>query len=75
MVALNCIKLEESMDFNVDPGADNWLPLSSKCRDSSQVEESKRVQDVFVNVNMADRQIGVNYMMCNGVPVERYVKF
>ncbi|KAL1610256.1 hypothetical protein SLS60_001921 [Paraconiothyrium brasiliense] len=75
MVALNCIKLEEGMDPAVELGADNWLPLTSKCRDSSQVEENKRVQDVFVNVNMADRQIGVNYMMCNGVPVEKYVKF
>ncbi|KAF9740144.1 hypothetical protein PMIN06_003765 [Paraphaeosphaeria minitans] len=75
MVAINCIKLEEGMDLAVDLGADNWLPLTSKCRDSSQVEESKRVQTVFVNVNMADRQIGVNYMMCNGVPIEKYVNF
>jgi hypothetical protein len=75
MVALHCIKLEEGMDLAVDPGIDNWLPLTSKCRDSSQIEESKRVQDVFVNVNMADRQIGVNYMMSNGVPVEKYVRF
>lgn len=75
MVALNCIKLEEGMDSSVEPGPDNWLPLTTKCRDSSHVEESKRVQDLFVNVNMADRQIGINYLMRSGDAIDRYVKF
>ncbi|KAJ4305149.1 hypothetical protein N0V90_000680 [Kalmusia sp. IMI 367209] len=60
MVALQCIKLEEGMDPGVELGSNNWLPLTAKCKDSSDVEERKRVQDVFVSVNMADRQIGVN---------------
>lgn len=75
MVALQCIKLEESMDPAVELGADNWLPLTTKCKDSSNVEEKKRVQDVFVSVNMADRQIGVNYLMRSGDAFDRYVKF
>lgn len=75
MVALQCIKLEEGMDPSIEPGADNWLPLTTKCKDSSGVEEKKRVQDVFVSVNMADRQIGVNYLMRSGDAIDRYVKF
>ena len=75
MVALQCIKLEEGMDPGVELGTDNWLPLTTKCKESSNVEEKKRVQDVFVSVNMADRQIGVNYLMRSGDAFDRYVKF
>ncbi|KAF1978557.1 hypothetical protein BU23DRAFT_227505 [Bimuria novae-zelandiae CBS 107.79] len=75
MVALQCIKLEEGMDPGIELGADHWLPITTKCRDSSSVEERKRVQDVFVSVNMADRQIGVNYLMRSGDAFDRYVKF
>jgi hypothetical protein len=75
MVALNCVKIEEGIDPVVDLGPENWLPLNSKCNDSSDILESKRVQDVFVQVNMAERQIGVNYLLRSGESFDRYVKF
>ncbi|KAF2872183.1 hypothetical protein BDV95DRAFT_38257 [Massariosphaeria phaeospora] len=75
MVALQCVKLEEGIDQIVDLGPDNWLPLTSKCTEGADVAERRRVQDVFVSVNMAERQIGVNYLMRSGESLDRYVKF
>ena len=75
MVALNCVKIEEGIDPVVDLGPENWLPLNSRCNDSSDISESKRVQDVFVQVSMAERQIGVNYLLRSGESLDRYVKF
>jgi hypothetical protein len=75
MVALNCVKTEEGIDADVDLGPENWLPLNSRCNDSGDISESKRVQDVFVQVNMAERQIGVNYLLRSGESLDRYVKF
>jgi len=75
LVALQCIKIEEGIDQNVEVGTDNWLRFSPKCKDSSDVEERRRVQELFVSVNMADRQIGVNYLMRSGDAFDRSVKF
>ncbi|PSN66806.1 hypothetical protein BS50DRAFT_493967 [Corynespora cassiicola Philippines] len=75
MVSLQCVKIEEGIDATVDLGPDNWLPLNPECTDGSQVPEIKRVQDVFVSVNMTERQIGVNYLLRSGETVDRYVKF
>lgn len=75
MVALQCLKLEEGIDQVTDLGPENWLPLSPKYKDSSDVEEKRRVQDIFVSVNMAERQIGVNYLMRSGEALDRYVRF
>ncbi|KAF2111685.1 hypothetical protein BDV96DRAFT_649663 [Lophiotrema nucula] len=75
MVALQCVKLEEGIAEIVDLGPENWLPLNNKCKDATDIVERKRVQDVFVSVNMAERQIGVNYLMRSGESLDRYVKF
>lgn len=75
MVALQCVKLEEGIDQVIDLGADNWLPLTPKCKEMGDIEEKRRVQDVFVSVNMAERQIGVNYLMRSGDALDRWVKF
>ena len=75
MVALQVVKLEEGINESVEVGPQNFLPTTPKCKESSDVVESKRVQDVFVSVNMAERQIGVNYLMRSGENVDRYVKF
>ncbi|KAF2735009.1 hypothetical protein EJ04DRAFT_512011 [Polyplosphaeria fusca] len=75
MVALQCVKLEEGISDVVDLGPENWLPLSNKCKECSDIQEARRVQDVFVSVNMAERQIGVNYLLRSGESLDRYVKF
>lgn len=75
MVALQVVKLEEGINEIVDLGENNWLPIHPKYQEGSQVTESTRVQDVFVQVNMAERQIGVNYLLRNGQNLDRYVKF
>ncbi|KAF2191044.1 hypothetical protein K469DRAFT_720016 [Zopfia rhizophila CBS 207.26] len=74
MVALQCVKLEEGLDEVFDLGPENWLPLGT-CKDGGEVEEQRRVQDVFVSVNMAERHIAVNYLLRNGENLNRYVKF
>ncbi|ORY10403.1 hypothetical protein BCR34DRAFT_602119 [Clohesyomyces aquaticus] len=74
MVSLQCVKLEEGLDEGVDLSYDNWLPLG-KFKSGTDIPEPKRVQDVFVAVNMAERQIAVNYHMRSGLKVDRYVKF
>jgi hypothetical protein len=75
MVALQVVKLEEGINEIVDLGENNWLPIHPKYKDGGHIAESTRVQDVFVQVNMAERQIGVNYLMRNGQNLDRYVKF
>lgn len=75
MVALQVVKLEEGIGEIVDLGQDNWLPLNPKCKEGGDIAEGRRVQDVFVSVNMAERQIGVNYLMRSGECLDRYVKF
>lgn len=75
MVALQCVKLEEGIDQVMDLGSENWLPLTPRCKHSADVPEKRRVQDVFVSVNMAERQIGVNYLMRSGEALDRYVRF
>jgi hypothetical protein len=75
MVAALCVKLEEGIDPATELGPDNWLPLSPKCKDVRDVQEKRRVQDVFICVNMAERHIAVNYLMRSGEALDRYVKF
>ena len=75
MVALQCIKLEEGMDPATELGPENWLPLNPKCKGAEDVVEAKRVQDIFVGVNMAERQIGVNYLLRSGEALDRMLKF
>jgi hypothetical protein len=75
MVAVNTTKLEEGLSDTVELGPDNWLPLGSKVTKCSAVPEEKRVGEIFVSVNMNERQIGCNYMMRNGDCFDRYVKF
>jgi hypothetical protein len=75
MVALQCIKLEEGMDQSTELGPEDWLPLSPKCKSKEEIVEGKRVQDIFVSVNMAERQIGVNYLMRSGEAIDKYVRF
>ncbi|KAF2263728.1 hypothetical protein CC78DRAFT_533736 [Lojkania enalia] len=74
MVAIQCVKLEEGLAEVVEPGPDNWLPLGHKCKSASDISEERRVQDVFVSVNMAERQVGVNYLLRSGESFDRYVK-
>jgi len=75
MVALQCIKLEEGIDQATELGPGNWLPLNPKCKGREEIEDSRRVQDIFVGVNMAERQVGVNYVMRSGEALNRYIKF
>ncbi|KAF2644831.1 hypothetical protein P280DRAFT_466094 [Massarina eburnea CBS 473.64] len=75
MVALQCVKLEEGMDEMVDLGSMNWLPLNERFRQCADVVEKRRVQDVFVSVNMKEGSIGVNYLMRNGDALDRVLKF
>jgi hypothetical protein len=75
MVALQVVKLEEGINETVEVGPQNLLPTTPKCKEAKDVIESKRVQDVFVSVNMAERQIGVNYLMRSGESIDRYVRF
>lgn len=75
MVAIQVVKLEEGMSEVVEVGMDNWLPLGNKFKESGEILEGRRVQDVFVSVNMPERQIGVNYLMRSGETLDRYVKF
>lgn len=75
MVAVQVVKLEEGINDTVELGPDNWLPLKSSCKEAGDVPDDVRVQDVFVSVNMAERRIGVNYLMRSGASFDRYVKF
>ncbi|KAF2712408.1 hypothetical protein K504DRAFT_488842 [Pleomassaria siparia CBS 279.74] len=75
MVALNCVKIEEGIDNATELGDGNWLPMGKSVKEMKDVHERKRVQDVFVQVNMAERQIGVNYLLRSGESLDRYVKF
>lgn len=75
MIALQAIKLEEGLDEVTEPGPDNWLPLSKNCRVPKDVREEKRVQDVFVQINVRERCIAVDYMLRSGEGVSRYVRF
>jgi len=75
LVALNCLKLEEGIDPTVDVGPGNWLPLNPRCKDMRDIVEGKRVQDVFVQVNIAEQKIGVNYLLRSGENLDRYVNF
>ena len=75
MVALQCLKLEENIPDRVELGPDNWLPLSPTIQQGSDIPESRRVQNVFVAVNMADRKIVVNYVLRSGENFDRYVPF
>ncbi|KAF2473343.1 uncharacterized protein BDR25DRAFT_302281 [Lindgomyces ingoldianus] len=74
MVALQCVKLEEGLDEVFDLGPENWLPLG-RCSAGDDIAEPRRVQDVFVSVNMAERHIAVNYLMRSGESIDRYVEF
>lgn len=75
MVALQCVKLEENIADRVDIGPDNWLPLSPNVKQGADVPESRRVQNVFVAVQMAEMKIVVNYVLRSGENFDRYVSF
>jgi hypothetical protein len=75
MVAMQCIKMEEGIDAATELGPDNWLPLSPTCTDAEQIEDEKRVDNIFVSVNQGERQIGVNYLMRSGEAFDRMLTF
>jgi hypothetical protein len=75
MVAMQCIKMEEGMDPATELGPDNWLPLSPTCTDAEQIEDERRVDNIFVSVNQGERQIGVNYLMRSGEAFDRMLTF
>lgn len=74
MVALQCVKLEEGLDDVFDIGIENWLPLG-RCKDARDIHIGRRIQEVFVSVNMVERHIAVNYLLQSGEGIDRYVKF
>ncbi|CAI6340051.1 unnamed protein product [Periconia digitata] len=75
LVALQIVKLEEGLDQMHDVGPTNWLPLGKDYKEGIHVEEKRRVQDVFISVNMGERCIGVNYLVRSGQAFDRVLKF
>lgn len=75
LVALQIVKLEEGLDQMQDVGPTNWLPLGKKFKEGMSIEEKRRVQDVFVSVNMKEGYIGVNYLTRSGDTFDRYLRF
>ncbi|PVI06225.1 hypothetical protein DM02DRAFT_610185 [Periconia macrospinosa] len=75
LVALQVVKTEEGLDPMQDVGPDNWLPLGRNPKEGINIDEKKRVEDVFVSVNMKDRCIGLNYLTKGGAAFEKNLSF
>ena len=62
------------MDQAIDLGPMNWVPLKQGFSACADVGEMRRVQDVFVSVNVRESSIGVNYLMRNGDALDRFLR-